>query len=230
MSFWNITIDTLKEPPQGAFQGIGSNFWKIWYTCTRYECIISLHPNNANMITCFPSKVMMFYPQVNKTIELISRNFWWSQMSKFVKEFICICSTCAWAKAPHHQPNGLLQPLTLLKVHGYPSLWTSSHLPPMIQVFFIKSRLLWLISWQKWQILSWPSKIVACESILKFFIDDIHACTMACHIKLLSFIMDYNSSLLFEKGGLIFGVLNHFFLSQSSTNRYINFKCKLNMK
>lgn len=96
--------------------------------------------------------------------------------------------------------------------------------------FLIKSRLLWLIGWQKWQILSWPSKIVACEGILKFFIDDIHACTMACHIKLFSFIMDYNSSLLFEKGGLIFGVLNHFFLSQSSTNRYVNFKCKLNMK
>ncbi len=77
------------------------------------------------------------YFKVNKTIELISRNFWCSQMWKFVKEFVCIWRTCAWTKPPHHQPNGLLQALTLLKVHGHLSLWTSSHLPPMIQVFWL---------------------------------------------------------------------------------------------
>lgn len=169
------------------------------------------------------------YFKVNKTIELISKNFWWSQMSKFVKEFICICSTCAWAKARHHQPNGLLQPLTLLKVHGYPSLWTSSHLPPMIQVFWLNLGV----------VVNWLTKVTNFVLTIKDccmwrYFEILHWWyTCMYHglpYQMLSFIMDYNSSLRFERGGLIFGVLNQFFLSQSSTNKYTNFKWNLNMK
>ncbi len=36
-------------------------------------------------------------------------------MWKFVKEFIHACNMCAQAKAPHHHPYGLLQPLPILK-------------------------------------------------------------------------------------------------------------------
>ena len=51
----------------------------------------------------------------NKTMELISRDYWWPQMWKFVKEFIRSCETCARAKIPRHRPYGLLQPLPISK-------------------------------------------------------------------------------------------------------------------
>jgi hypothetical protein len=36
----------------------------------------------------------------NKTMELISRDFWWPQIWKLVKEFIQSCDTCARRKVP----------------------------------------------------------------------------------------------------------------------------------
>ena len=50
---------------------------------------------------------------VAKTLELVSRGFWWPQPWKFVKEFIKTCDVCARAKVVHHRPYGLLQPLPI---------------------------------------------------------------------------------------------------------------------
>ena len=49
----------------------------------------------------------------NKTLELISRDFWWPQMWKDVKEFVLSCDICARSKTPRHRPYGLLQPLPI---------------------------------------------------------------------------------------------------------------------
>ena len=50
---------------------------------------------------------------VAKTLELISRSYWWPQPWKLVKEFVKTCDTCARAKVVHHRPYGLLQPLPI---------------------------------------------------------------------------------------------------------------------
>ena len=50
---------------------------------------------------------------VTKTLELLSRGFWWPQPWKFVKEFIKTCDVCARSKTPHHRPYGLLHPLPI---------------------------------------------------------------------------------------------------------------------
>ena len=49
----------------------------------------------------------------NKTLELISRDFWWPQMWKDVKEFVLSCDICSRSKTPRHRPYGLLQPLSV---------------------------------------------------------------------------------------------------------------------
>ena len=56
----------------------------------------------------------------NKTMELISRDFWWSQMWKLVKEFVTTCDICSRSKIPRHRPYGLLRPLEIPK-----KPWTS---------------------------------------------------------------------------------------------------------
>jgi hypothetical protein len=48
-----------------------------------------------------------------KTLELVSRDFWWPQMWKAIKEFVLSCDTCSRSKNPRHRPYGLLQPLSI---------------------------------------------------------------------------------------------------------------------
>ena len=52
---------------------------------------------------------------VAKTLELISRGYWWPQPWKLVKEFVKSCNVCARSKASHHRPYGLLRPLPIPK-------------------------------------------------------------------------------------------------------------------
>ena len=56
----------------------------------------------------------------NKTMELISRDFWWRQMWKSIKEFVTTCDICSRSKIPRHRLYGLLR---LLEIPKKP--WTS---------------------------------------------------------------------------------------------------------
>jgi hypothetical protein len=46
-----------------------------------------------------------------KTIELVSRNYWWPGLRCMVKRYIAGCDACLHAKTSRHQPYGLLHPL-----------------------------------------------------------------------------------------------------------------------
>ena len=46
-----------------------------------------------------------------KTFELISREFYWPQMRKFINQYIQSCDVCCRNKLPRHKPVGPLQPL-----------------------------------------------------------------------------------------------------------------------
>ena len=48
-------------------------------------------------------------------MELISRDFWWPQMWKTIKDFVLSCDICSRSKNPRHRPYGLLQPLPIPK-------------------------------------------------------------------------------------------------------------------
>jgi hypothetical protein len=45
----------------------------------------------------FPAAVHFRF---NKTLELISRDFWWSQMWNVIEEFVLSCDTCSRSKNP----------------------------------------------------------------------------------------------------------------------------------
>ena len=46
-----------------------------------------------------------------KTIELVSRDFWWPKYRAYIKDYIRTCEICKRAKKPRHRPFGMLQPL-----------------------------------------------------------------------------------------------------------------------
>jgi hypothetical protein len=48
-----------------------------------------------------------------KTIELITRNYWWPGLRRMVRKYLACCDVCKRAKASRHKPYGLLQPLPI---------------------------------------------------------------------------------------------------------------------
>ena len=49
---------------------------------------------------------------INKTLELVLRNFWWPKMKTDIYNYVRSCD-CVRSKAPRHMPYGLLQPLPI---------------------------------------------------------------------------------------------------------------------
>jgi len=48
-----------------------------------------------------------------KTLELVSRNYWWPQMSRYIGQYVSTCDLCLWTKPWRHSPVGELQPLSV---------------------------------------------------------------------------------------------------------------------
>jgi len=48
-----------------------------------------------------------------KTLELVSQNYWWPQMSRYIGQYVSICNLCLWTKPWRHSPVGELQPLSV---------------------------------------------------------------------------------------------------------------------
>ena len=53
------------------------------------------------------------YPGCWKTLELVSQNYWWPQMSRYIGQYISTCDLCLWTKPWQHSPVGELQLLSV---------------------------------------------------------------------------------------------------------------------
>ena len=49
----------------------------------------------------------------DRILELLSQNYHLPDARKYVETYVATCDICARAKAPHHKPFGLLQPLPI---------------------------------------------------------------------------------------------------------------------
>ena len=62
--------------------------------------------------SCHDGKVAGHWGQ-DKTFELVSREYYWPGMRKFINEYVRTCDTCARNKAPRHRRHGQLHPLPI---------------------------------------------------------------------------------------------------------------------
>jgi len=53
------------------------------------------------------------HPGRARTLELVSRNFYWPGQQKYVHRYVDHCDTCHRIKPIRHAPFGLLKPLEL---------------------------------------------------------------------------------------------------------------------
>ena len=61
---------------------------------------------------CHNSK-LAGHPGRWKTLELISRNYWWPQMSRYVGKYVSTCNMCLRTKSIHQPPFRELHPLLI---------------------------------------------------------------------------------------------------------------------
>ena len=61
---------------------------------------------------CYDMKVVG-HPGRWKTLELVSRNYWWPQMSRYIGQYISTCDLCLRTKPIRQAPVGELQPLQI---------------------------------------------------------------------------------------------------------------------
>ena len=62
---------------------------------------------------CHDTKVAG-HPRHWKTLELVSRNYWWLQMSRYIRQYISTCDLCIRTKPIRQAPVGKLHPLRIL--------------------------------------------------------------------------------------------------------------------
>ena len=64
------------------------------------------------LLSCHDAKSAGHLGQ-EKTLELVSRDYYWPGMRKFVNDYVRTCDTCARNKAPRHRRHGELHPLPI---------------------------------------------------------------------------------------------------------------------
>jgi len=74
-------------------------------------------PRNSDLqrqvvLLCHDTKVAR-HPRRWKTLELVSRNYWWPQMSRYIGQYISTCNLCLRTKPIRQAPVGKLHPLRI---------------------------------------------------------------------------------------------------------------------
>ena len=102
-----VVVTAVKELKKSPAKSVRSSEWsldngllyyrgKVYVPGTELRCQI--------LTLCHDSK-LAGHPGRWKTLELVSRNYWWPQMSRYIGKYVSTCDMCLWTKSIHQPPS-----------------------------------------------------------------------------------------------------------------------------
>jgi hypothetical protein len=67
----------------------------------------------TQLIYCAHNTGLAGHPSQVKTVDLITRSWWWPAMSRDIEQYVRACNQCVQTRASHLAPQGFLKPLPL---------------------------------------------------------------------------------------------------------------------
>lgn len=114
-----------KEPVVKAVQELQQLFNQIVYSIEQSNINSLLHfrgkiyiPQNLNLrrcivALCYDTKIVE-HSRYQKTLELVFWNYWWSQIFRYIRQYISTCNLYLWTKQARSSPIGELYLLQIL--------------------------------------------------------------------------------------------------------------------
>src|SRR5260221_1668167 len=120
----NPVVKALKALDMGE---LCSNEWMCTEGVVLYQGRVYILDNpqlRHNLVHAHHSTIVTRHPGCWKMLELVSRNYWWPGLSRYVTKFVTGCDTCNWTKTLLTQKVGKLIPNKVLEHiwchHGLP--------------------------------------------------------------------------------------------------------------
>ena len=110
-----VVVKAVKELKKSLTKSVKSSEWYIENGLLYYRGKIYIPGSKLHhqiLTLCHDSK-LVGHPGRWKTLELVSRNYWWPQMSRYIGKYISTCNMCLWTKSTCQLPTRQLHSLPI---------------------------------------------------------------------------------------------------------------------
>ena len=111
-----VVVKAVKELKKSPAKSVKSSEWSMENGLLYYRGKIYVPKSDLCrriLSLCHDSK-LAGHPGRWKTLELVSRNYWWPQMSRYIGKYVSTCDMCLQTKPICQSPSGELHPLPIL--------------------------------------------------------------------------------------------------------------------
>jgi hypothetical protein len=107
-----VALETLKKSgPRALSKGVEE--WNTENGLVLYRGLVYVPKDDElrrDIVKAHHDPIAAGHPGQSRTLEMVSRNYWWPSMTKFINEYVSTCDTCNRTRVSHRKPQGLLQP------------------------------------------------------------------------------------------------------------------------